>query len=74
MKKLLNPIDLKNILSAKYTHFADEEGRIVEIDKFLTLFVYKYTSSLCSWFFYIQKDCLHCGNISGFKYVFPLVK
>jgi hypothetical protein len=74
MKKLINSIDLKNTLSTKYTHFADEEGRKVEIEKFLTLFVYKYTSSLSSWFFYIQKDCLYCSNISGFKYVFPLVK
>lgn len=71
MKKLINPDNLRDSL-LKYNYFVDEEGRTVHIDNFLPLFVYKYSTSLSHWSFHIQNNCLHCENVSNFKFIFPL--
>lgn len=75
MKKLILTKDLEKHLEKNYKSFADERGRKVHISNFMTLFYYKYANSLDDiWQFWIKKDCLHCENVSGFQFVFPLKK
>jgi hypothetical protein len=74
---LIHQDDLNNKLS-DYRYFSDEQHRRIDIDKFISIFVYKYGGLLSDWSMWIQygkkNDELHLMNISGFKYVFPLIK
>ena len=77
LPELIHQDDLNNKLSA-YRYFSDEQHRCIEIDKFIYIFVYNYGGFLVDWSVWIQygkkNDELHLVNISGFKYVFPLIK
>lgn len=75
MKKLISPSKLQKHLEEKYLGFVDEKCRIVSIERFTTLFTFKYSNSVDDiWNYWIKKDVLYCENISGFMFVFPLKK
>ena len=74
----IHPSDLIKTLKDdyNYNYFVDELHRIVPIDYFEILFVYKYANQLSGFTFKIDLDNykLHCENISGMEFVFPLKK
>lgn len=74
--ELLRRDDLVSFLSPRYTHFVDEECRLVDIKKFPDLFIYKYGTfgdTWCFWVEYKKKyNELHCQNVGGFTFIFPL--
>lgn len=73
MKKLIHTNNLQETLEKIYVDFVDERGRIIEVNIFADLFYYKYANSVEDiWQFWIEENCLHCENISGFKIIFPL--
>ena len=65
---------LANLLTMGYQSFVDEQHRVVPIDLFTTLFIYKYGRHLSDWSMFVDDDNLICRNISKFEYVFPLLK
>jgi hypothetical protein len=72
----IHPDDLMRALHRDYSYFVDEQSRIVDIGLFLSLFTYKYANQLGNFTFWIEykkkHNELHCQNISGMKFVFPL--
>ena len=56
--------------------FVDEESRVVSLDYFIPVFVYKYGGLLSNWTIRIMsdevRDYIHCENVSGMKFVFPI--
>ena len=74
MSKLLSDSQLKEILKTEYRYFSDEKHICILVDYFETLFFHKYGGWLSEWEKRITKDKLHLKSISGFEYVFPLIK
>jgi hypothetical protein len=75
-----DPIHQDVLLDRLWEHgnsFIDEESRIVSLDYFIPVFTYKYGGLLSSWTVWIEYGTayneIHCRNISGMKFVFPLV-
>jgi hypothetical protein len=68
--------DLMEILTLHYSYFVDEQHRMVDIKHFLTIFTHKYANQIGNFTFWIEYkkkyNELHCQNISGMKFVFPL--
>ena len=57
--------------------FVDEESRIVSLDYFIPVFIYKYGGFLSSWTIKVEsdiiRDYIHCENVSGMKFIFPII-
>jgi len=71
-KTLIHPLRLQDELM-KFRYFVDEKCRLVDIEKFFTIFTYKYANSIDDiWQYWIENNKLYCENISNFMIVFPL--
>jgi len=72
----IHPEELMRTLHRDYSYFVDEHSRIVNIGLFMSLFTYKYANQLGNFTFWIEYkkkyNELHCQNVSGMKFVFPL--
>ena len=75
---LIHPDDISTFLESCYSGFVDEMHRIVDIRNFQTLFTYKYANQIGNYQFWIEYkkryDEIHCQNVSGMTFIFPLVK
>ena len=69
--------DLLNTLKEYGNSFVDEASRIVSLDYFIPVFTYKYGGFLSSWTVWVEDgnkyNEIHCQNISGMKFIFPIL-
>ena len=78
--KRLGRHDVQDFLSKHYLFFSDEYSRVIPIEKFQTLFYFKYsTSAQDTFYFEVRKDAknrflLYCISIDSFMFVFPLIE
>lgn len=80
MKLPTDPIhqdDLLATLKEYGNSFIDEESRIVALEYFIPVFIYKYGGFLSSWTLWVEDgnkyNEIHCENISGMKFIFPIL-
>jgi hypothetical protein len=80
MKLRTDPIHQDELLERLWEYgnsFIDEESRIVSLDHFIPLFIYKYGGFLSSWTTWVEFGSayneIHCQNISGMRFIFPII-